>query len=132
MGHEEAFVKAFIRSEKRARWAQALADHRRRGEFLDQLNQNLPYLHEFATDVPGSQDFPGELLRLLQAKGAGPRCHVIADGLKIDGRELPLAEALNEIFLNRFGAVLSCLPGRLAYYKPESPRRGVLLERLPR
>ena len=55
----------------------------------------------------------------------------MVDGLKADGRELPLAQALNEICLHRGGAILSCLPGRLAYYTPESPAPGILLERLP-
>jgi hypothetical protein len=51
------------------------------------------------------------------------------DGLKADGRELPLREALMLICMHRSGAILSCLPGRLAYYKPESPAPGILLER---
>jgi len=132
MGHEEAFVKAFLLSEKRARWAQYLGNAKRRKEVLHQLNHNLPYAPALATEVPGQQDFPGELERLLKEKGAGPTCHVIVDGLKIDGRELPLSEALHAICLNPFGAVLSCIPGRLAYYKPESPGPGIILERLPR
>jgi len=126
---EEAFVKAFLTSEKRARFLQFLANPRRRKEILDKLNHDLPYMPEFAAMVPGHQDFPEELEKLLKAKGAGPACHVIANGLKADGRELPLREALNLICLHPFGAILSCVPGRLAYYKPEAPGAGILLER---
>ena len=129
MNHEEAFAKAFLPSEKRARFIQLLAQPRRRKEMLSQLNRHLPYLSDFATEVPGEQDFPDELAKLLLAKGAGPTCHVIAEGLKSDGRELPLREALVQICLQGSGAILSCLPGRLAYYKPESPAPGILLER---
>jgi hypothetical protein len=129
MGHEEAFVKAFITSEKQARWAQFLSSSKRRKEILARLNHNLPYIPAFGAEVPGTQDFPGELEKLLKAKGAGPTCHVIVDGLKIDGREFPLSEALTQICMHEFGAVLSCIPGRLAYYKPESPNRGIILER---
>ena len=132
MDHEAEFVKAFIRSEKRARWAQFLANPKRRKEILGQLDHNLPFIPALATAVPGGQDFPSELERLLRAKGAGPSCHVIVDGLKIDGRELPLAAALHEICLHGSGAVLSCIPGRLAYYRPEAPGPGLILERLPR
>ncbi|WIL19278.1 hypothetical protein [Geothrix sp.] len=132
MSHEEAFVKAFITSEKQARWAQFLSSSKRRKEILDRLNHNLPYIPALGTEVPGNQDFPAELEKLLKAKGAGPTCHVIVDGLKIDGQELPLSEALTQICMHEFGAVLSCIPGRLAYYKPESPNRGVILERLSR
>lgn len=126
---EEAFVKAFLTSEKRARFLQFLANPRRRKEILAKLNRDLPFMREFASTVPGDQDFPEELEKLLQAKGAGPTCHVIADGLKADGRELPLREALNLVCLHPFGAILSCVPGRLAYYKPEAPEAGILLER---
>jgi len=132
MDHEAAFVKGFIASAKQARWAQFLSNTKRRKEILNQLDHNLPYIPELGTEVPGSQDFPAELERLLKAKGAGPTCHVMVNGLKIDGRELPLAEALNAICMHECGAVLSCMPGRLAYYKPESPNRGVILERLAR
>lgn len=132
MTHEESFAKAFIRSEKRARWAQFISNPRRRKEVLTRLDHDLPYIPELAHEVPSKQDFPGELERLLRSKGAGPTCHVIVDGLKIDGRELPLEEAIKAIFLHDSGAILSCLPGRLAYYKPASPRHGILLERLPR
>jgi len=127
--HEAAFVKAFLPSEKRARWVQYLADRRRRGEILSRLSHGFPQLEELGTPVPGEQDFPVELEKLLLLKGAGPICHVMADGLKLDGRDLPLAEALRAICLHPLGAVLSCLPGRLAYYKPRSPGRGIILER---
>ncbi len=129
MDHEAAFAKAFLASEKRARFVQFLADPKRRKEMLDRLNHDLPYMPGFATGVPSHQDYPDELEKLLKAKGAGPTCQVIADGLKADGRELPLREALNLICMHERGAILSCLPGRLAYYKPESPGQGILFER---
>jgi len=131
MDHEGAFVKAFLRSEKQARWTQFLASGKRRHEILDRLNHDLPYQPTLGTVVPSHQDYPAELEKLLRAKGAGPTCHVMVAGLKLDGRELPLAEALQAICLHGSGAVLSCLPGRLAYYRPESPGAGILLERLP-
>lgn len=127
--HEAAFARAFLPSEKRARFIQVLAQPRRRQEMLAQLDGHLPFLPAFATAVPGDQDFPDALVKLLIAKGAGPTCHVIVAGLKADGRELPLREALMLICLHRSGAILSCLPGRLAYYKPESPAPGIILER---
>ena len=132
MNHEEAFAKAFLPSEKRARFVQQLADSKKRKEMLERLDGDLPYMPGFATEVPGSQDFPSELEKLLKAKGAGPTCHVIVNGLKADGRELPLREALNLICMHASGAILSCLPGRLAYYKPESPGAGLILERVER
>src|ERR1700690_684917 len=109
--HEAAFAKAFLPSEKRAPFIQVLAQPRRRKEMLVQLNGHLPYLRAYAMEVPGEQDFPDALVTLLRAKGAGPTCYVIVDGLKADGRELPLREALMLICMHQSGAILSCLPG---------------------
>ncbi len=131
MTHEEAFAKAFLPSEKRARFIQNLADPKKRPDMLAQLDSKLPCLPRYATVLPGEQDFPGELEKLLKARGAGPTCYVIAHGLKADRRELPLREALDLVCMHELGAILSCLPGRLAYYKPEAPRPGILLEHLP-
>ena len=122
-------MQAFLLSGKRARFIQHLTDRKRRQEMLSHLSDDLPYMPGFATEVPGAQDFPAELEKLLLAKGAGPTCHIIAEGLKADGRELPLREALTLVCMHERGAILSCLPGRLAYYKPGSPAPGILLER---
>lgn len=129
LDHEAEFGKAFILADKQARFLLFLANPKRRGEVLDRLSHNLPYRRELATPVPGYQDFPDELEKLLRDKGAGASCHVIAEGLKADGRVLPLRQALELICMHPFGAVLSCIPGRLAYYRPEAPGQGILLER---
>lgn len=131
MDHETEFVKGFLERGKWARYLQLLPDKGRRGEVLGRLNTKLDYLREFATEVPGSQDYPEELEKLLRSHGAPDTCHVLVKGLRIDGRELPLREALNTICLHMYGSVLSCLPGRLAYYRPEAPGAGVLLLRNP-
>jgi len=129
MDHEAAFAKAFLPSERRARFVQLLAQPKRRQEVLGSLDHDLRYLPAFASEVAGRQDFPDELVKLLLAKGAGAKGLLIGRGLQADGRELPLREALVQICLQGSGAILSCLPGRLAYYKPEAPGAGVILER---
>jgi len=48
-------------------------------------------------------------------------------GLRIDGREVPLREALDTVCLHEYGSVLVCIPGHLAFYRPEAPDRGVIL-----
>lgn len=126
--HEALFVKAFIASEKRARFLQFLKNPKRRPEALGRLNHTLPYLPDRAAPVPSGQDFPEGVAALLRAKGAGPTCHLIVDRSRLDGREMALDAALREVFLHPFGAVVSCIPGVLAYYKPEAPGEGLLLE----
>ncbi|HJW71733.1 MAG TPA: hypothetical protein VJ486_02655 [Geothrix sp.] len=129
MNHGEAFAKAFITSEKRARFIQFLADPKRPKEMLGKLNQDLPDMPEFGSEVPDAQDYPEELEKLLKARRPGQPVYVLADGLKADRRTLPLREALHLICMHELGAILSRLAGRLAYDKPESPRPGLVLER---
>ena len=122
-------MKAFLTSEKRARWGQYLAQPKRRREILSTLDRPLPCLPGAATPVPEDQDYPGGLEALLKAKGAPATCHLLLAAHRLDGRELPLAEALNLICLQGQGALISCLPGRLAYHRPAAPRGGVILEK---
>ena len=66
---------------------------------------------------------------LLEQMGAGGICYVIADASDMDGQTLPLREALWRASVHGFGVVLSCVPGRLCFYKPESPTSGFILEK---
>lgn len=127
MDHETAFVKAFLKRATWARYLQLLANRKRRAEILVRLDRKLDYLPEFAVEVPEDQDHPEGLEALLRAQGAPVICHVLANGLPLDGREVPLQEALKAICLHGHGSVLSCVPGHLAFYRPEAPGRGVLL-----
>ena len=131
MDHETAFVKTFILREKWARYLQLLANRKRREEILIRLNHKLDYLPALAVEVPEEQDYPEALEQLLLARGAPATCHVLVNGLRIDGREVPLREALNTVCLHMYGSVLSCIPGQLAFYRPEAPGRGVILAKSP-
>ncbi len=56
-------------------------------------------------------------MAVLIRAGAPPRCHVIAYG-DLDGRELPLREAVDNLLW--IGSVfVSCIPGRLGLYASE-------------
>ena len=129
MDHETALVKAFIKREKWARYLQLLANRKRRKEILIRLNHNLDYLPAYAVEVPADQDYPEALELLLQARGAPATCHVLVNGLPIDGREVPVREALDIVCMHMYGSVLSCIPGHLAYHRPEAPGQGVILAR---
>jgi len=131
MDHETAFVKAFLERGKWARYLQLLANRRRREEILVRLDHRLDYLPARATPVPPDQDYPEALERLLLIQGAPATCHVLANKLRLDGCEVPLRKALDAVCLHAHGSILSCVPGRLAYYRPEAPGGGVLLVRDP-
>jgi hypothetical protein len=123
--HEEALVRAFIAPERRTRWLEGLASAKRRRKQLDRLNHCRDLDDRYATAVPSSAD----VAALLRSRGAPETCYVLSDTPGLDGREMPLAEAVCEAELAGWGTLLGCVPGRLAYYYDEAGLRRMLLER---
>jgi hypothetical protein len=117
---EAAFVKAFIVKDRQERYLQFLASPKRRREILDRFNHVLDFDPKFAALVPKEFRAADKLTQLLRKRGATEHCHVMAASLAIDGRDLPLQEALSEVIAHDFGSVLCCLPGRLAFHKAEA------------
>jgi hypothetical protein len=126
--HEIGFVSSFIIPKRRERYLSLLSNPERRGKLLNRLNHSQDVDLSRARQVP-----PGcaheSLAVLLEKMGAGESCYVIADASDMDGQTLPLRQALWRASIHAFGVVLSCLPGRLRYYKPESPTPGFILEK---
>lgn len=65
---------------------------------------------------------PGQApLTVLRAAGAPPTCLVLSEDDALDGLELPLEDALNEIVGSSLGSLVTCVPGQLAYLEGEEP-----------
>lgn len=127
--HEEAVIRAFILPTKRERFIEFLATAKNRKKFTDSLPHFRSFDPRFASPVPWNPSSDGKLparydqgieniKRLLQSKGAGPTCWVISEDPAIDGKELELGEALRYL-CGRGGTILSCIPGKLAYFEGE-------------
>jgi len=78
---------------------------------------------------PSDEQTPSRLAALLRARGAPEECVLLAEDAALDGRRLPLAEALSMVVGRGMGAFLSCIPGRLAFYEGEEPGQRYILER---
>lgn len=127
--HEEMFVKSFIQKDRRERALSLLQTPMKRKEFTNNL-AHLKWLdHRFATHVPGSVAHTAdELIALLKREGAGHQAWVISEDKALDGRQLPLDEAMKAIWgVCRFTA-LSCIPGKLAFLRSETMKSEYLLQ----
>lgn len=125
----QALVDAFILPERRARLRALLASAKGRAK----LRAWLAHFHDldprYAHPLPDDVHTPAEIASLLRSHGAPPMCYVLSEESGIDGRELPLEQALDRVVGLGMGTFFSCVPGRLAYFEGEEPRERYILER---
>ena len=77
-----------------------------------------PSLKLLEKHVPGIE----AIYHLLKSKGAGQTCRVISEDAEIDGWELVLRTVLEKVIDGGIGAILSCIPARLAFFEGEGER----------
>jgi hypothetical protein len=128
MNHEEELVKAFILPERRERYLSLLTSRKGRKKFLERLSHNVSTELDsrFAHHIDGTAKAIEEKLK---KKGATDTCYVLSEDSNLDGREMPLADALEETVGYGSGTFLSCIPGKLAYFEGEDRGERYLLER---
>lgn len=128
---EDEFVRTFIVRERRERYRFLLANGKRRREILVRLNHSLDFIPSLARQIPGGQHNEEGVVALLNDRGVrdSDDVYVISDVPELDVQTLPMRQAVHQALDSEFGTVVCCLPGRLAYYRPESPESGYLLEK---
>lgn len=122
---EEATLRTFVVAAKRDRLLTLFGSSRRRKQARDALNHFAGWDERFAQLLDSSAD----VLALLRNAGAPSQCHVISDAPELDGRNMPLDEAVSACEGYSFASVLCCVPGKLAFFFDEvaAPRNRVLL-----
>jgi hypothetical protein len=128
--HEQATIKAFVVRGRQERFSSFLANPKNREKFTKELAHFRWFDERFATVVPWKVDPSLKLwdrhvqgidniCRLLRSRGAGKTCWVISEDSKLDGQELPLESAIESVKGRGMGTILSCVPGKLAYFEGE-------------
>jgi hypothetical protein len=125
--HERAFVDAFVNPDRRERFLAALANPKKRNVFNRELHHPKPsfLLNSYIERIPPSQQYTRFIAPNLRRMGASDDCWVF--GNDIDGRQMKLEEALDALIGIRSGTIISCVPGRLAFFESEDER--VILRR---
>ena len=131
--HEQETIRAFVLRNQQERFLGFIANPKNRKKFVRELGHFRWFDRRFATPVLWKVD-PSlalwdrhvqgneNVLRLLKSKGAGQMCWVISEDAEIDGRESDLESALENVNGRGMGAILSCIPGKLAYFEGEDER----------
>src|SRR6266403_1972996 len=131
--HEQRAIRAFVLRDKQERFLGFLANPKNRKKFTESLAHFRWFDERFTTPISWKVD-PNlklwerhvqgieNIYRLLKSKGAGLTCWAISEDPEIDGRELDLRAALEHVNGRQIGTILSCVPGKLAYFESEDDR----------
>ena len=127
--HESAFVEAFIVKPRRERALELLASSKNRHKFTSKVDHHgLDYvIPECIRPIEPRHQHPPDIADILRAMGAPETCHVI--GGERDGEDMELLTALRQIVGYGTGTVLSCIPGKLAYFEGEIRERFLLVRK---
>ncbi len=128
--HEQGVIRAFVQLDKQERFLGFLANPKNRKKFTKSLAHFRWFDQRLATPIPWKVDPNAKLWErhlqgieniylLLASKGAGTTCWCISEDSEIDGRELDLRAGLEHVSGRGVGTILSCVPGKLAYFEGE-------------
>ncbi|HLL16735.1 MAG TPA: hypothetical protein VK388_16880 [Pyrinomonadaceae bacterium] len=120
---EEAFVTNFVQKLRRERASFELGSESRRGKFLNRLCHDFAGVFDarYLQPLSDPEDAPS-LRRLLEKLGAKKTCHVISFNDAVDGKELPLEEAIRAVMGYGLPSILICAPDALAYFEAEQEK----------
>src|SRR4051794_38061209 len=99
---EEATLRTFVVAAKKDRLLALFGSRKRRKRGLDALNHFADWDGRFTQPVDSS----AEVLALLRQAGAPSECHVMSDSSELDGRDMPLDEAVGACERHSFASVL--------------------------
>lgn len=116
--HEAALVR-FVSPAKRERVAALLTTARGRRKLVADLPHFGSWHEESVVPLTAQQQTAQAVLGELQRRGAPGVAYLTSARRALDARTLPLADAVREVVGSSSGTVISCIPGRLAYYEDE-------------
>ena len=115
-------MNAFLLPARKERYLQFLKSATNRNKFRVELAHFKALNPRFVVHIPPGQQDHSAILELLAAKGAGARCRVISENRESDGQELDLGTTLGVTLGGGMGTLISCIPGKLAYFEDEDVR----------
>jgi hypothetical protein len=122
VNHEEALIRAFFVPTKRERYVEMVAKPKHRRKFLSELAHFKALDPRYCFAIPKMEHTPEQIADFLIRKGSPPSCWITSEDSDLDGKEMPLLEALKRVVGYQMGTFLSCIPGKLAYFEDEDGR----------
>ena len=129
MDHAEAAIRAFAAPDRAARYLALLGSKKGRTKLRADLAHAFYLDPRYAIRVPGAEATPSAIAAKLRSFGAPESCHCLSEDAQLDGRELPLEQALAATVGRGMGTLISCVAGALAYYEAEDANERYVLRR---
>ncbi len=127
--HASAVIRAFVAPERQERLLELLGSVRGRVKLRAGLAHFRGLDARYVVPIPAGEQSPAAIARLLRQHGAPATCVLLSEDDALDGQTLALEEALRQIVGRGMGALVSCIPGQLAYFEGEGPRERWVLSR---
>jgi hypothetical protein len=124
--HEQGLA-LFLARQHRPRYLDSLTDEKLRQKLRGRL-AHFDWLDERCVERVDTTS-PEDMARGLRVEGAPQTCVVVSEDHDLDGSEMALEEALRSVLHDDDGALISCVPGRLAIYSDEAPNKTTLILR---
>jgi len=126
--HERGLITSFFFPARQERYLALLGKPKRRGDITREF-AHFKHLdpRRIVSISPSAQHFEN-IYELLRRKGAPEVCYGFSEWDEIDGKTLPLRDALKMVVGSGMGTFLSCLPGRLGYFEGEVMKTRYILE----
>jgi hypothetical protein len=102
---------------------------KRRRDLRELLDHDVALNLRHARHLRGDKASAVSVVEDLRKHAAPETCYVISADEDLDGREMPLSEAVGAIVGSSFGGFVSCIPGKLGYFEYEEARSAYLLHR---
>lgn len=127
--HERGFLDFLAEPTKRRMATLLELGGKRRREVRALLDHSVRLHPLSCKHLNGREADASSVAATLRKLGAPPTCFVVSADSDLDGREMPLVDALNAIIAKGNGAFVSCIPGRLGFYEYEDMKSSYLLSR---
>lgn len=125
--HERGFLTFLAEPTKRRMETLLELGEKRRPDVRALLHHSVHLDRRCSRHLTGSQAFAGPIEAILRKRGAPAICYVLSANSDLDGREMPLGDALSAIIGMGDGSFVSCIPGQLGFYEYADMKSSYLL-----
>ena len=131
-GRHEQGLARFLQPRRRERFVSGL---RAGGASREKVLRRLPHFTDldarYGRPAPSGAGWEDVTLvaRAMVDLGAPPTAYVVSELASVDGRFMPLEDALRGVLSQDSGSLVSCVPGALALFEGETPGDRYLLVR---